>query len=155
MFRSFAICLWLATLLGQATAATGGCPVIGSPSASSAPPSSSSSTPAVAAAASPSASTIATSGPASSASASGALPSPGLTFDKDWSQPLKAACDISYLVQMRVASPHDFIPSRGPFSLLVFKAFAEKDATDSNRRRQSGEGAGAFFMALEFKDFFF
>ncbi|HAT32224.1 MAG TPA: hypothetical protein DCW29_15645 [Janthinobacterium sp.] len=34
-----------------------------------------------------------------------------------------------YLEHVRVASPNDFIPSSGPFNLLVFKPFADKDNT--------------------------
>lgn len=53
------------------------------------------------------------------------------SFVENWSDTRATATKIDALLpgleQVRIASQHDFIPSRGPFSLLVFKAFVEKD----------------------------
>jgi hypothetical protein len=60
---------------------------------------------------------------------------PNLALHCEWLTPECAASSVDqlapYLEQVRIASPTDFIPSHGPFTLLVFKAFVDKDNTPS------------------------
>jgi len=60
---------------------------------------------------------------------------PRLESDDEWLEPARAASNIdrlaSNLEHVRIVSPTDFIPAHGPFNLLVFKAFVDKDNTPS------------------------
>lgn len=77
--------------------------------------------------------------PTSSTTGTTAPRSGVLAFTAHWSTPAEAARNVDELLpdmeQIRIASQHNFIPSRGPLRLLVFKPFAEKDVTEANGDR--------------------
>ena len=137
MATQFSICLSLAVLIAGSACAAGALAQAAAVPPASAPASAPAS-PASAASSAANAGSRA-SAPASPASAASGAANAGpekLAFTDNWSTAAEAARNIDELVphlgQIRIASQHDFIPSRGPFSLLVFKPFAEKDVTEAN-----------------------
>jgi hypothetical protein len=132
--------IWMICCVGQSWAAEAAeAPGESAPSAAIAGSSDTASAPARAAATA-SASLAFTPADASCASAkpvSGAAPAASAisspVSDETWVQTVKAAAIVDALADkadhVRIASPTNFIPSRGPFNLLVFTPFVDKQDT--------------------------